>query len=461
VRRVSSFNLTHCGGLRGLAVLLGIVGAMCALSIAGKSVSSAEAHQESKGPTERTEGEVVGASISHPAKWFVERERYTYGRTYGFTLWRPDSGAPHDHGGTPAVRVALAYGIRPGQIRATVLEKLRAYPDLPMTREQVSVAEKGHRGVAVGPIPGSTPSTEVYVPVNGRVYQINVYGKTSGSDAKELLSTLRFEPPSRPVSSLGLPVANSVKTLYGAGDPELAERERTIHEATTEGEATFAASSLGEETPIEEGCWQADPDFFFQTQYGSTANANPEDSVPTGWTIVGRPNYWDEYTHGRLEYGRCDRRHYTNDKFAVDYLLDPGDAIFSPFSLGTVTFAGRNITHKDYGIFVSIKAANGKYVNVSGHLSRVAPGIRRGAVVDRNTVIGFAGRTGGGDIPVGPVHLHQAYYRYPTYTSDGAPYGGAGLKVVDHHYYRGDNGVYRFGWVERQGFKYKGSWISF
>ena len=461
MRRVSRFNLTHCGGLRGLAVLLGIVGAMCALSIAGNSVSSAEALRESKGPTERTQDEVVGASISHPAKWFVERERYTYGQTYGFTLWRPDSGAPHDHGGTPAVRVALAYGLRPGQIRATVLEKLRAYPDLPMTREQVSVAEKGHRGVAVGPIPGSTPSTEVYVPVNGRVYQINVYGKTSGSDAKELLSTLRFEPPSRPVSSLGLPVANSVKTLYRAGDPELAERERTIHEATTEGEATFAASSLGEETPIEEGCWQADPDFFFQTQYGSTANANPEDSVPTGWTIVGRPNYWDEYTHGRLEYGRCDRRHYTNDKFAVDYLLDPGDAIFSPFRRGTVTFAGRNITHKDYGIFVSIKAANGKYVNVSGHLSRVAPGIRRGAVVDRNTVIGFAGRTGGGDIPVGPVHLHQAYYRYPTYTSDGAPYGGAGLKVVDHHYYRGDNGVYRFGWVERQGFKYKGSWISF
>jgi hypothetical protein len=461
VRRVLRLNLTLCGGLRGLAVLLGIVGAMSALSTAGKLVSSAEALQESKGPAERTEGEVVGASISHPTRWFVERERYTYDQTYGFTLWRPDSGALHDHGGTPAVRVALAYGLRPGQIKATVLEKLRAYPDLPMTRQEVSVAEKGHRGVAVGPIPGSTPSTEVYVPVNGRVYQINVYGKRFGSDDKDLLSTLRFEPPSGPISSLGLPAANSPKTLYGAGDPELAERELAVHEGTTKGEATFAASSLGEETPIEEGCWQADPDFFFQAQYGSTANANPKDSIPTGWTIVGRPNYWDEYTHGRLEYGRCDRRHYTNDKFAVDYLLDPGDAIFSPFMRGTVTFAGRNITHKDYGIFVSIKAANGKYVNVSGHLSRVAPGIRRGAVVDRNTVIGFAGRTGGGDIPVGPVHLHQAYYRYPTYTSDGAPYGGAGLKVVDHHYYRGDNGVYRFGWVERQGFKYKGSWISF
>ena len=96
MRRVSRFNLTHCGGLRGLAVLLGIVGAMSALSTAGKLVSSAEALQESKGPTERTEGEVVGASISHPNKWFVERETYTYDQTYGFTLWRPDSGALHE-----------------------------------------------------------------------------------------------------------------------------------------------------------------------------------------------------------------------------------------------------------------------------------------------------------------------------------------------------------------------------
>jgi murein DD-endopeptidase MepM/ murein hydrolase activator NlpD len=359
------------------------------------------------------------------------------------------------------VRVALAYGLRPGQIKAKILEKLRAYPDLPMTREEVSVAEKGHRGVAVGLIPGSTPSTEVYVPVNGRVYQINVYGKRLGSDDKELLSTLRFDLPSRPVSSLGLPVANSSYTLYGAGDPELAEHERAVHEANTEGEAIIAAPSLGEETRIAEGCWQADPDFFFQTQYGSTANANPKDNIPTGWSIVGRPNYWDEYTHGRLEYGRCDRRHYTNDKFAVDYPLDRGDAVFSPFRSGTVTFAGRNITHKDYGIFVSIKAANGKYVNLSGHLSSLAPGIKRGAVVDRNTVIGFAGKTGGGRYPVGPVHLHQAYYRYPQFCQDGSPYGGAGLKVVDHHYYHGDNGLYRFGWVESPEIKYKGSWISF
>jgi murein DD-endopeptidase MepM/ murein hydrolase activator NlpD len=410
---------------------------------------------------ERTEGEVVGASIAHPTNWTVERERYTFDGTYGFTLWRPDSGEPPDLGGTPAVRVALAFSLRPGQIDTIVHEKLAAYPDLPITREEVSVAQKGHKGVAVGPIPGSTPSTEVYVPVNGRVYQINVYGETLDADAKELLSTLRFELPARPVSSLGLPDANAPETLHKVGDPELAEREQVASEAATETDSIFEAASLGTETRIAEGCWQADPDFFFQTQFGSRANANADDGIPTGWTLVGMPNYWDEYSHGRLGYGRCDRLHYTNDKFAVDYPLDRGDAIFSPFRSGTVTFAGRNITHKDYGIFVSIRAAGGKYVSLAGHLSGLARGIKKGARVDRHTVIGFAGNTGGGDIPVGRVHLHQAFYRYPNYNPDGAPYGGAGLKVVRFHYFRGDNGVYKFGWTKRPGIKAKGSRISF
>ena len=460
MRHVLRGICTHCGVLRSLTVLVGIVGATISmLPITSNLVSSAEAAEERTGSTERTGGEVVGASISHPTNWFVEREQYTYNQTHGFTLWRPNSGALH--GGTPAVRVALAYGLQPGQIEAMVREKLAAYPGIPMAREEVSVAEKEHRGVAVGPIPGSTPSTEVYVPVNGRVYQVNVYGVTLGADGKELLSTLRFEPPSTPVSSLGLPDANAPEVLYRAGDPELDERERASHKAATEGEATFEAAALGSERRIAEGCWRADPDFFFQTQHSSRANANPNDNIATGWTIVGRPNYWDEYTHGRLGYGRCDRRLYTNDKFAVDYPLDRGDAVFSPFRSGTVTFAGRNINHKDYGILVSIKAAGGKYVNLSGHLSSLARGIRRGAKVDRHTVIGFAGSTGGGDIPVGPVHLHQAYYRYPNYNSDGSPYGGAGLQVIRHHYFRGDNGVYRFGWEIKSGIKAKGSRISF
>src|SRR5215204_4298883 len=128
VRRVLRGICTHFGGRRGLAALLGIVVAMAALTTSGKLVSSAEALDESTGTIEKTKSEVVGASIAHPSTWFVEREPYTYDQTYGFTLWRPDSGEPPDHGGTPVVRVALAYGLRPGQIKAKILEKLRAYP---------------------------------------------------------------------------------------------------------------------------------------------------------------------------------------------------------------------------------------------------------------------------------------------------------------------------------------------
>ncbi len=98
-------------------------------------------------------------------------------------------------------------------------------------------------------------------------------------------------------------------------------------------------------------------------------------------------------------------------------------------------------------------------MSLSAHLNSLARGIKRGAKVDRHTVIGFAGNTGGA-IPLGQPHLHQAYYRYPSYDSDGSPYGGAGLQVIRQHVFR-DDGVYRFGWQGRPGIKSKGSLTSF
>jgi len=152
--------------------------------------------------------------------------------------------------------------------------------------------------------------------------------------------------------------------------------------------------------------------------------------------------------------------------FAVDYPLNRGDAIFTPFKCGIVTFAGRNETHSAYGIMVAIRACNGEYVSLAGHLDSLAAGIYRGAkIADRNKVIGYAGNTGGlntgeGHIPVGRVHLHQAFYRYPRYEPDGSPYGGRGLKVVRHHYFRGKGGVYTFGCRSCSGVKTKGDLIS-
>lgn len=433
--------------------------------------SGAQARQAS--PVERTEGDVVGASVSHPAGWSVERERRTFDGTYGFTLWKPEADpAAHDHGGTPMVRVSLASGLRPAGIEAAVRERLADYPELPLQRTSVSVGGERHRGVAVGPIPGSTPSTEVYVPVGGRVYLINAYATRPGEEDldagdRELLSKLRFYPPSRPVESLGLPDGDVASTYYG-GDAGLVQKEEAAHEAATEETTgTFGVMSAGDRVPryqekkIYQGCYLAQSRFFLQTQHGPRANNRRGDGARTGYTSIGRPNYWGEYTHGSLGYGRCDKRYYTNDKFAVDYPYNKGDAIFSPFRRGTVTFAGRNRTHRDYGVFVSIRAKNGKYFNLSAHLSRLAHGIKRGAKVDRHTVIGFAGKSGGPDIPVGQVHLHQAFYRKPSVNPDGSPYGGRGLQVLYHHYSRGDGDVYKFGWSHKGYQMSKGDRVSY
>jgi len=409
--------------------------------------------QETSGQTQKTQGEAVGAEVVHPAAWNVEREPYTQDDTYGYTLWYPDTAATHDHGGRPALRVALAYGLEPGDIEAEVDGVLADHPDLSLQREKVDVARE-HEGVAVGTIPGSTPYTAVYVPVGGRVYEIDVYARDTadeGIDAadRRLLSEVRFEPPSRTVGSLELPEANAPEVLYPSGSEARAldgGRDGKVPNGTaysTEGEPTAtparATAKGGGEQRIAEGCWRADPSFFVQTQHGYKANSSGGDGMPTGWTRIGLPNFWGQYTHGNLGYGRCDEPDWANDKYAVDYPLQRGDYVFSPFKCGTVTFAGRNRSHADYGNFVSIKSCNdGKYVNLSAHLDAIGVnnGVRLGAGdrVTEKTVIGYAGDSGGGNIAVGRVHLHTAFYRYPKTSYDGGPYGGAGLQVDRNRY---------------------------
>ncbi|HEV3477573.1 MAG TPA: hypothetical protein VG127_08835 [Rubrobacteraceae bacterium] len=118
--------------MRGSLVFGRFWGRVAATVLACLLLSTSGAAARSEVTTERTRDDVVGASVAHPAEWSFERERYTFDETYGFTLWRPKPGSSHDHGGTPALRVALAYDLRPQQIEATVREKLAAYPHLPM-----------------------------------------------------------------------------------------------------------------------------------------------------------------------------------------------------------------------------------------------------------------------------------------------------------------------------------------
>lgn len=425
--------------MRTKTLTFAFIGLLVLVMLAGPGAVPGNARQNSgQGTNERTKGDVVGASISHPKKWPVERERATYDGTYGFVLWSPESGAVRDDGGVPAVRVARAYDMKPGQIDKKVKEKIDYYKDLLISREDVRVGEKKLKGVAIGPIPGSVASTEIYVPYRGQVYQINVYGEKSKAQIEALLSSLRFYDPTRSVSSLKLkdaaheapPGNTKTQDKQSGGAPTTDTSSATTDSSTT---FTTQSTTTGEKS-IAEGCWRADPRFFFQTQHDSYANRTTGDGLPTGFTVIGRPNFWGQYTHGNLGYGRCAEPAYTNDKFAVDYPLDRGNRIFSPFRKGTVTFAGRNYTHKNYGNMVVIRASNGKYVSLSGHLSSIPSSIHRGKTVYNNTLIGYAGNTGDPSIPVGEVHLHQSFYRYPHYNKDGSPYGGRGLQVIRFHY---------------------------
>ena len=132
------------------------------MAVVGSGASAEAPEGQGAEQAERTEGEAVGASIAHPAKWVVEREPYTYDGSYGYTLWRPDTDAPHDHGGRPAIRVALAYDLEPSRIEGEVRETLARYGgEASVGRTTVRVGREGHEGVAVGLVPGRTPYTEV------------------------------------------------------------------------------------------------------------------------------------------------------------------------------------------------------------------------------------------------------------------------------------------------------------
>lgn len=467
----SAEEITGRLGLSRSQFLKGVGGAAVAISVLSATgglaspVGAAQRSGTASGALKKSKDDAIGVSIAHPAEWVLEEEPYTFDGTRGFTLWKPKSNSSHEHGGTPAVRVAVAEGLKPGQIAATVRDKLDEYSEIPATREKVKVGRRGLTGVAVGPIPGSTPSTEVYVAVEGRVYQIIVYGETLDGAGKKLLLDVEFGRPIQASGSVELPDANAPELLYAEDNPRLIERERSAKAAARSQEAApeLSAQAYTGESQLAEGCWKPDSSFFFQTQHGKYANkygywVQKWGASYPGWSRIGIPNYWDNYTHGDLGYGRCVSSIYTNDKFAIDYPLGVGDVVFSPFKGGIVTFAGRNTTHKNYGIFVTIKADNGKYVSMSAHLNGLASGIVKGARVTDGTIIGYAGKTGDPSIPVGPPHLHQAYYRYPSYNPDGSPYGGAGLKVI-YHYYVGTAagtgpGVYTFNGKSR------GKWIS-
>ena len=101
------------------------------------------------------------------------------------------------------------------------------------------------------------------------------------------------------------------------------------------------------------------------------------------------------------------RRHpvmgYSRMHKGLDFAAQTGTPIMAAGD-GIVEFAGRK---GSYGKYIKIRHAN-EYKTAYGHMSRFAPGIRKGVRIKQGEIIGYVGSTG---ISTGP-HLHyEVLYR--------------------------------------------------
>jgi murein DD-endopeptidase MepM/ murein hydrolase activator NlpD len=103
----------------------------------------------------------------------------------------------------------------------------------------------------------------------------------------------------------------------------------------------------------------------------------------------------------RISSGFGSRLHpilgYTRVHKGVDFAVPTGTPVMAA-GAGTINFMG---WANGYGNFVVINHSNG-YATAYGHLSRFAPGMRRGAHVAQGSVFAYSGATG---LATGP-HLH-------------------------------------------------------
>jgi murein DD-endopeptidase MepM/ murein hydrolase activator NlpD len=134
----------------------------------------------------------------------------------------------------------------------------------------------------------------------------------------------------------------------------------------------------------------------------------------------GHADYYDEtgrslrkaFLRSPLSYSRISsffslRRYHPILKryrphYGIDYVAPRGSPV-SAIGDGVVEFAGWK---GGYGRFVQLRHAN-DYLSGYGHLSRIAPGVHKGARIAQGVVIGYVGSTG---LSTGPhLHFEMAY----------------------------------------------------
>ncbi|MBW3571790.1 MAG: M23 family metallopeptidase [Gemmatimonadetes bacterium] len=377
--------------------------------------------------------DVVGVSLQVPPDWTVVPDPVLF-NTYGFALFDPAGAKNGGHDRSPVARVALAYEARPQDVDGLVQELMRKYSEFPLVRHEVTVG--GVRGVAVSGLPGTDPYTLVYAADGGRVYRIGVWTAEPGLDARarSLLAGLRFHRPRHSVASLGLtPVRDAT---YRTPPAEQMRANADLHAsrvamvAEQGGEPPMDAAPRAEmaATACEFGqpgglFWQTVWDYtnkfysgYTTTYSGTYYNLRPGDP---GWSAMSGNygSWWGQGYHRR----KCDP-YLLNQYYANDWPVHKNGNVYSALK-GTVEWAGWDYYDSEgyYTLGNYVVVRNGGYRAIMAHLTSIASGISWGASVGMNTVIGYAGRTGG---PWDEhVHARVAYGESLTYM--GQPYGGS------------------------------------
>jgi hypothetical protein len=376
--------------------------------------------------------EVVGVAVRHPGAWSVVRDEILF-ETHGFLL--SEIADPDDpHGVLPVARVALDYARTPDAVREAIDAKRAEFPDVVMTESRVVV--DGHEAIALGPVPGGMPSTNVYLAVDDRVVRINYFREELDPRGRALLAAVHFETPTKSVGELGLLPADAPEVLFGPGRSAPIVETRPLDSPSP----ILAAPAGGGGYVMSDGCYAQPGGFFIQTTHSWDANG-------TGWSRMGTPNFWGERTHGNWGLGRCVSGYYTNDLYAIDYYLRSGDRLFSPFKSAYVVYAGWDPENWwNYGKMVVLVDPTGRFYSLSAHMSYV--NVVRGQHVTDDTLIGWGGSTG---YAAPYPHVHQVFYQFAS-TSYGRPYAGRGMMQTALSYLGNGGGTYTNFW--------KGKWAS-
>ena len=382
--------------------------------------------------------EVVGVSLAVPARWRVQPDPVLF-NTYGFALFDPDSAARSgSHERSPVARIALAYQATPAQIEELVQGLMTKYAEFPLVRAEVRVG--GRSGVAVSGLPGTDPYTLIYVASGERVYRIGMWTESEGLDerARDLLGRIEFAEPARSVESLALTPVETA--MYAKPSPEemavneAAHAQRVADTRAEGGEppvpaepldfvrqpVTNAACEFGQPWSL---LWQTTWDYtnkfysgYTTTYSGTYYNLRPGDP---GWSAMSGNygSWWGQNYHRR----KCDP-YLLNQFYANDWPVHRNGNVY-PAIVGRVEWAGWDYYDSEgyYTLGNYVVVRNGSYRAIMAHLTSIASGIGWGTSVGMNTIIGYAGKTGG----PWDEHVHSRVAYGESLTGSGQPYGGS------------------------------------